>query len=70
VLPAGREDQESFFLGAMVKGTATSFALSERSTGSDVAAITATAVRTGDGSRIRSEKQWIGNGGAARSSSP
>jgi alkylation response protein AidB-like acyl-CoA dehydrogenase len=67
VLPAGREDQKSLYLGAMVKGTATSFALSERSTGSDAAAVTATAVRKGDGWHIRGEKYWVGNGGAARS---
>jgi alkylation response protein AidB-like acyl-CoA dehydrogenase len=66
VLLAGREDQKSFYLGAMAKGTATSFALSERSAGSDAAAITATAVRKGDGWHIRGEKYWIGNGGAAR----
>jgi alkylation response protein AidB-like acyl-CoA dehydrogenase len=66
VLLAGREDQKSFYLRAMAKGTATSFALSERSTGSDAAAITATATREGDNWRIRGEKYWIGNGGAAR----
>ncbi|KRE04378.1 acyl-CoA dehydrogenase [Bosea sp. Root381] len=66
VLLAGREDQKQFYLGAMAKGTATSFALSERSTGSDAAAITATAEREGDQWRIRGEKYWIGNGGAAR----
>lgn len=66
VLLAGREDQKQFYLGAMAKGTATSFALSERSTGSDAAAITATADREGDHWRIRGEKYWIGNGGAAR----
>ncbi|KPF72423.1 acyl-CoA dehydrogenase [Bosea sp. AAP35] len=66
VLLAGREDQKTFYLGAMAKGTATSFALSERSTGSDAAAITATAVREGESWRIRGEKYWIGNGGIAR----
>ncbi|MBM6594416.1 acyl-CoA dehydrogenase family protein [Microvirga pudoricolor] len=66
VLLAGREDQKAFYLGEMAKGTGTSFALSERSTGSDAAAIEATAVREGDGWRIRGEKYWIGNGGASR----
>jgi alkylation response protein AidB-like acyl-CoA dehydrogenase len=66
VLLAGREDQKIFYLGEMMKGRATSFALSERSTGSDPAAITATAVREGAGWRIRGEKYWIGNGGASR----
>src|SRR4029077_2794647 len=50
----------------MVKGVATSFALSERNAGSDAAAIEATATREGDGWRLRGEKYWIGNGGASR----
>lgn len=66
VLLGGREDQKVHYLGNMARGVATSFALSERSTGSDAAAITATAEKEGDGWRIRGEKYWIGNGGAAR----
>jgi alkylation response protein AidB-like acyl-CoA dehydrogenase len=66
VLLAGREDQKKFYLGEMTKGVATSFALSERSTGSDAAAIEATATREGEGWRLRGEKYWIGNGGASR----
>jgi|TARA_R100000935_G_scaffold18953_1_gene36521 alkylation response protein AidB-like acyl-CoA dehydrogenase len=66
VLLGGREDQKQKYLGEMANGTATSFALSERSTGSDAAAITATATREGDGWRIKGEKYWIGNGGASR----
>lgn len=66
VLLAGREDQKELYLGEMVKGIATSFALSERSAGSDAAAIEATATREGDGWRLRGEKYWIGNGGASR----
>lgn len=66
VLLEGREDQKAFYLGEMARGVATSFALSERSTGSDAAAITATAEREGDGWRLRGEKYWIGNGGASR----
>lgn len=66
VLLGGREDQKKFYLSEMAKGVATSFALSERSTGSDAAAITTTAEREGDGWRIRGEKYWIGNGGASR----
>jgi alkylation response protein AidB-like acyl-CoA dehydrogenase len=66
VLLAGREDQKAFYLGEMAKGTGTSFALSERATGSDAAAIETTAVREGDGWRLRGEKYWIGNGGASR----
>jgi alkylation response protein AidB-like acyl-CoA dehydrogenase len=66
VLLAGRDDQKRRYLGEMAKGTATSFALSERSTGSDAAAIETTATREGDGWRLRGEKYWIGNGGASR----
>jgi len=66
VLLAGRDDQKQLYLGEMTRGVATSFALSEREAGSDAAAITATAVREGDGWRIRGEKYWIGNGGASR----
>jgi alkylation response protein AidB-like acyl-CoA dehydrogenase len=66
VLLAGREDQKTFYLGEMINGTMTSFALSERAAGSDAAAIQATATREGDGWRLRGEKDWIGNGGASR----
>jgi alkylation response protein AidB-like acyl-CoA dehydrogenase len=66
ILLAGRDDQKRFYLGAMAQGIATSFALSERGAGSDAAAIAATAMREGDGWRLRGEKHWIGNGGASR----
>lgn len=66
ILLAGTPEQKSFYLREMTQGRATSFALSERVAGSDAAAIEATAVREGDGWRIRGEKYWIGNGGASR----
>lgn len=66
ILLAGSESQKDFYLREMTQGRATSFALSERGAGSDAAAIEATAVREGDGWRIRGEKYWIGNGGASR----
>jgi len=66
ILLAGRDDQKAAYLGQMTKGVSTSFALSERHAGSDAAAIEATAVREGEGWRIRGEKYWIGNGGASR----
>jgi alkylation response protein AidB-like acyl-CoA dehydrogenase len=66
VLIAGRDDQKRRYLGEMARGVATSFALSERVAGSDAAAIRATAVREGEGWRLRGEKYWIGNGGASR----
>jgi len=66
ILLAGSAAQQETYLGALARGTATSFALSERETGSDAAAIATTAVREGEGWRIRGEKYWIGNGGASR----
>lgn len=66
ILLAGTPEQKNFYLREMTQGRATSFALSERVAGSDAAAIEATAVREGDGWRIRGEKYWIGNGGASR----
>lgn len=66
ILLAGTDAQKARYLGEMVRGHATSFALSERETGSDAAAIATTAVQEGDGWRLRGEKYWIGNGGASR----
>lgn len=66
ILLAGTPEQKNFYLREMTQGRATSFALSERIAGSDAAAIEATAVREGDGWRLRGEKYWIGNGGASR----
>jgi alkylation response protein AidB-like acyl-CoA dehydrogenase len=66
ILLAGTPDQKNFYLREMTHGRATSFALSERGAGSDAAAIEATAVREGDGWRLKGEKYWIGNGGASR----
>jgi alkylation response protein AidB-like acyl-CoA dehydrogenase len=66
ILLAGTDEQKNFYLREMTQGRATSFALSERGAGSDAAAIEATAVREGDGWRIKGEKYWIGNGGASR----
>jgi alkylation response protein AidB-like acyl-CoA dehydrogenase len=66
ILLAGSPEQKNFYLREMTQGRATSFALSERVAGSDAAAIEATAVREGDGWRLKGEKYWIGNGGASR----
>ncbi|OJW94628.1 acyl-CoA dehydrogenase family protein [Alicycliphilus denitrificans] len=64
VLLGGNEEQKQALLGGLARrGEAVNFALSERGAGSDAAAITATAVREGDGWRIRGEKCWLGNGG-------
>ncbi|CAN7320407.1 acyl-CoA dehydrogenase family protein [Variovorax paradoxus] len=67
VLLGGNEDQKQALLGGLArKGEAVNFALSERGAGSDAAAITTTAVREGDGWRIRGEKCWLGNGGHSK----
>jgi alkylation response protein AidB-like acyl-CoA dehydrogenase len=66
VLLAGRDDQKRHYLAEMARGVATSFALSERNTGSDAGAIQTTARRDGGHWRLSGEKYWIGNGGASR----
>lgn len=66
ILLAGTDEQQDRYLGGMARGTAVSFALTERGAGSDANAIRATAEREGDGYRIKGEKIYIGNGGASR----
>lgn len=63
---AGTDEQQERYLGAMARGQAVSFALTERGAGSDAAQIKATAVREGGKWRIRGEKIFIGNGGASQ----
>ena len=63
---AGTPAQQQKYLGAMAGGAAVSFALTEEGAGSDAARIRTTAVREGDGWRIRGEKIYIGNGGASQ----
>lgn len=67
ILIGGSEAQKKKLLGGLAeRGEAVNFALSEREAGSDPSAIQATAVREGDGWRIRGEKCWLGNGGHSR----
>jgi len=67
VLLGGTDAQKQALLGGLARdGEAVNFALSERGAGSDAAAIQTTAVREGDGWRIRGEKCWLGNGGHSR----
>ena len=62
----GREDQKRSFLPRVVAGSAVAaFALSEPDAGSDVAAITTTAMREGDSWRLDGIKTWVSNGGLA-----
>lgn len=67
ILLEGSELQKRIYLGGLAReGVAVNFALSERNAGSDIAAIQTAAVREGELWRIRGEKCWLGNGGAAR----
>ncbi len=66
VVLAGTEEQRRRYLGGLARGQAVSFALTEVGAGSDAARIKTTAVREGDGWRIRGEKIYIGNGGASQ----
>ena len=66
VVLAGTEEQRRRYLGGLASGQAVSFALTEVGAGSDAARIKTTAVREGDGWRLRGEKIYIGNGGASQ----
>lgn len=63
---AGTDEQKAKYLGGLASGKAVSFALTEAGAGSDAARIKTTAIREGDGWRIRGEKIFIGNGGASQ----
>jgi acyl-CoA dehydrogenase len=63
---AGSDSQRARWLPAVATGQAiAAFALSEPGAGSDVAALSARAVRDGGGWRLDGEKTWISNGGIA-----
>lgn len=66
VVLAGTDEQRRRYLGGLASGQAVSFALTEVGAGSDAARIKTTAVREGDGWRLRGEKIYIGNGGASQ----
>ncbi|HEX5581135.1 MAG TPA: acyl-CoA dehydrogenase family protein [Gemmatimonadaceae bacterium] len=62
----GTEEQKRRWLPRVASGEAiAAFAISEADAGSDVAAMTTTARRDGDGWVIDGEKTWISNGGIA-----
>ncbi len=66
IVLAGREDQRAQWLNAIVSGTAMAgFAMTEPEAGSDVSAMTTTAVRDGDGWRLNGVKHLISNAGIA-----
>ena len=62
----GSDEQKRAYLPRVAEGTAVAaFALSEPEAGSDVAAVSTTAARDGDGWRLDGMKTWISNGGLA-----
>ena len=62
----GSEEQKRATLPRVAAGTAiAAFALSEPDAGSDVSAISTTAVRDGDAFRLNGVKTWISNAGLA-----
>jgi acyl-CoA dehydrogenase len=64
----GTDAQKRALLPGVAAGTTiAAFALSEPDAGSDVAAMSATAVREGDGWRLDGVKTWISNAGIADS---
>lgn len=66
IVLAGTEAQKKSWLPRVAAGEAiAAFALSEPDAGSDVAAMTTTAKRAGDGWRVDGVKTWISNGGIA-----
>jgi len=59
---AGRDDQRERWLRKLASGEALgAFALSEPDAGTDAANQKTTAVRTGDGYRVRGRKVWVAN---------
>jgi len=66
IVLAGTDAQTRAWLPRVAAGDAiAAFALSEPDAGSDVAAMTTTAKRAGDGWRLDGVKTWISNGGIA-----
>ena len=62
----GTEEQKSYFLPKMATGDIRgAFSMSEPHCGSDVAAITSKAVRSGDDYLLHGQKMWLTNGGSS-----
>ncbi len=62
----GTDEQKEAYLPAVGRGSRiAALAMSEENAGSDVAGLTTTAARDGDGFVIDGEKTWISNGGIA-----
>ena len=68
IVAFGSEEQKARWVPDLARGTRIgSFALTERTTGSDAAAIQTTAERVDGGYRLSGHKQWITNGRIAGS---
>ena len=66
LLRHGTDEQKDRWLRPMARGEILgAFSLSEADAGSDAAAITAQAVRDGDGWRLDGAKMWVTNGASA-----
>ncbi len=61
----GNEEQKKKYLTPIAKGTIAAHAMTEPGTGSDVAAITSTATKTGDKYIVNGKKMFITNGDKA-----
>tara|TARA_B100000900_G_scaffold415912_1_gene447833 strand:- start:3086 stop:4261 length:1176 start_codon:yes stop_codon:yes gene_type:complete len=62
---AGTEEQKKKYLGRVCDGEISAYCVTEPGTGSDVNAITTTAVLDGDSYVINGSKMWIGGAGHA-----
>ncbi len=65
VLVGGNEDQKTRFFDALNRGKLAAFCLTEPGAGSDVAALSTTAVKKGDYYILNGSKQFITNAGVA-----
>src|SRR3712207_4970595 len=66
ILTYGDEDQKTRWVPDLARGNKIGcFALTEPTTGSDAAAVKATAERVGGGYRLSGHKQWVTNGRVA-----
>jgi butyryl-CoA dehydrogenase len=62
----GTEEQKKEFLPSMAAGEIAAFSLSEPNAGSDVGALTSTAVRDGNDYILNGSKNWVTNGAHAK----
>ncbi len=65
IILGGNEEQKKKYLGAVSEGKLASFCLTEREAGSDVSAISTSAIKEGDRYILNGSKCFITNGGYA-----